>query len=324
MGRKSGLGAPSLYRHQKRFRKVFIEGNSYLIVVSQLLNELMLQNGRYTDISTAGALIRNVTEPTPEAIRALKIAYGENMYRLAEFERYKPEEWDRMSKTCDFIRKSTVSAMVHLIKKVDNAELRQIMVEFIKNAIEDPSQAVRAVALSAVNVIDVHMALEIYDKYLPSPGYAPPERTADIAASLRSSIILFLGEKMRDRSIVQDERIRLLDFVRLTLKDPEPSVVDAAAHVLGDHDERDETMVDLKKTHDRRITPLTKTAEGAMNKIIARRIAGNTERTNIPQEMEDLKKEIAGKLRLFKSLRSKLKQFDKGTKGGNNQSKSTA
>jgi len=286
----------------------------------------MLQNGRYTEISTAGALIRNVTEPTPEAIRALKIAYGDNMYRLAEFERYKPEEWDRVSKTCDFIRRSTVSAMVKLIKKVDNAELRRVMVDFIKNAIEDPSQAVRAVALGAVNVIDVHMALDIYDKYLPFPGYSPPERTADMAASLRSSIILFLGEKMRDRSMVQDERIRLLDFVRLTLRDPEPSVVDAAAHILGDHDERDETMADLKKTHDRRMTPLTKTAEGAMKKIIARRTMTDAEKANAPREMEQLKKDIREKLGLLRSIKEKqkqLKQRDEGT-NGNNSPKSTA
>jgi len=284
---------------------------------SKLLDELMLQNGRYTEISIAGALIRNVTEPTPESVRALKIAYGDNIYRLAEFERYKPEEWDRVSKTCDFIRKSTVSAMVHLIKKADNAELRQVMVDFIKNAIEDPSQAVRAVALGAVNVIDVHMVLDIYDKYLPFPGYSPPEKTADMAASLRSSIILFLGEKMRDRSMVQDEKIRLLDFVRLTLKDPEPSVVDAAAHVLGDNDERDETMVDLKKTHDRRMTPLTKTAEGAMKKIIARRTMTDAERANMPQEMEQLKKDIREKLGILRSIREKQKQLNQKGRGTN-------
>ena len=289
---------------------------------SQFLNELMLLNGRYTEISTAGALIRNVTEPTPEVVRALKIAYGGNIYRLAEFERYKPEEWDRVSKACDFIRKSTVSAMVHLIKKVDNADLKGVMVDFIKNAIDDPSQAVRAVALGAVNIIDVHMALDIYEKYLPFPGYSPPEKTADMAASLRSSIVLFLGEKMHNRSIAQEEKLRLLDFVRLTLKDPEPSVADAAAHVLGDHDERDETMVDLKKTHDRRITPLSKTAEGAMKKIIARRTMTDAEKANMPQEMEQLKKEIREKLNLFRSLKRKMDQTN-GTNSGNNKLKST-
>ena len=256
----------------------------------ELLEKIKKIDGRSSK-SEIGALFREFEdELTPETVELLRGAYKRNFFDDENSYRELPNlSRQRIKENSAFVRRSVVLAVVNLSIEPSDPKTQAMISDFLSECIQDPEHEVRNVVFSVAP--DRFNGKQLYESYTRIRSLIKDENVSmpyqlDEYSAARRAIIRAMGEKLSIAS--EDERREIIEYVHSVIRkplDPDPSVLAAAAQILGYYGSH-EHVESLKEIIPTQEYPAHLRAEKAVGQIITRH----------EKAMESSKKELLRKI----------------------------